>query len=464
MATQPIHWRPNPGPQTEVLRRSEFEILYGGARGGGKTDAGMVWMVEPQYIKNPRYKGLVIRRNSDDLSDWTARARVMYQPMRASFAGNPPKITFPSGAFIRTGHLKDENAFGKYQGHEYQKILIEELTQIPRESFYEMLIASARSTVEDLPAQVFCTANPGGPGHAWVKGRFVDMSRNRTYIPDGGRPRIFIPSTMDDNPVLAERDPEYVKTIESIKDENLRMAWRFGDWDRFSGQFFNMWSPERHVVRPFAIPAGWQRFRCGDFGYSAPACVLWMAVDYRGKHYIYRELYEANNTETVWARKVRSMSPVEEVITRSYYDPNIWARNREGSGDELRGYTRESIADVFIREGFYVSPANNDRLSGWAKIKDMLYWDANKEPMLVVFDNCVNLIRTMPSLVYSDTRPEDMDTTGEDHAADALRYGVMHTYQGELPDGGRERTWVEELLERITAGPEPEEAKAWEDV
>src|SRR5579859_298948 len=144
-----IEIRPNPGQQEYALRQpySVFEILYGGARGGGKTFAGMIWMLE--YIDNPRYQGLVIRRNSDDLSDWIQRARHLYHSMGAEIVGNPPMIRFPSGAIIRTGHLKDENAYTKYQGHEYQKMLIEELTQITSESRYVQLIQSCRTTIPE---------------------------------------------------------------------------------------------------------------------------------------------------------------------------------------------------------------------------------------------------------------------------------------------------------------------------
>ena len=301
MAT--IAWKPYAGPQTIALQRSEFEILFGGARGPGKTDAGIVWMVEPKYIAHPKYQGLVIRRNSDDLSDWIRRARMMYRSVGGRVAGNPPVINFPSGAFIRTGHLKDENAYEKYLGHEYQKILIEEITLIPREMDYIKLISSCRSTIDGLPAQVFATTNPGGAGHVWVKARWVDVARMKPYLdPETGRYRIFIPGKMDDNPHLILKDPGYVKFIEGIKDEKLRRAWRFGDWDTFSGQFFDMWISGIHVVKPFRLDTNWMRYRGIDWGYSNPAACIWMAVDYEGNHYQYREFYEAGNTPTIFAR------------------------------------------------------------------------------------------------------------------------------------------------------------------
>ena len=169
-----LEWRPHPGKQEEALRRNEFEVLYGGQRGGGKTDAGLVWLTE--YIQHPRYRALVIRKNSEDLSDWIDRAAYLYQRYGARPTGKPATITFPSGAKIRTGHLKDDLAYTKYQGHEYQRILIEELTQIPDETRYLQLISSCRTSIPELIPQIFCTTNPGGLGHAWVKARFIDVA------------------------------------------------------------------------------------------------------------------------------------------------------------------------------------------------------------------------------------------------------------------------------------------------
>lgn len=210
--------------------RSEFEILYGGARGGGKTDAGMAWMLYD--IDHPRFRGLVIRKNSKDLNDWIARAKEMYKPARADFVRE--EIRFPSGSAIVMGHLKDDDAYEKYQGHEYQKILIEELTQIPSERRYLQLISSCRSTIQELRPQVFATTNPGNAGHEWVKKRFGlqgDTSKPiRTVDEKTGRARVFIPARVDDNPHLMTNDPDYVKFLEGLPD-GLKEQWRYGMWD-----------------------------------------------------------------------------------------------------------------------------------------------------------------------------------------------------------------------------------------
>ena len=217
-------WKPHPR-QEFALQTDEYEVLFGGSRGGGKTDTGLVWLT--YGIENPRYRALVIRKNADDLSDWVDRAIYFYSGMGGKIAYRPAVITFPSGAVIRTGHLKDDQAYTKYQGHEYQRMLIEELTQIPDEKRYLQLLSSCRSTVSDLKPQIFATTNPGGLGHGWVKKRFIDPSPPDTTFedPTSGRTRIFIPAKIDDNPTLMDIDPDYVKFLDALKDSDVEL-WK----------------------------------------------------------------------------------------------------------------------------------------------------------------------------------------------------------------------------------------------
>lgn len=461
-----IAWKPNPGPQTWALQRKEKEILYGGARGGGKSDAGRAWLIKPPHIRHSGYQGLAIRKNAVDLAEWIEKARVFYRPLGAKIAGNPPVIRFPTGAKIWTGHLKDASSYEKYQGWELHKILIEELTQIPRESDYEKLISSNRSTIVGLDAQIFCTANPGGPGHVWVKGRWVDVARMATYVVNPDDPpeqritRIFIPAKMEDNPVLMERDPAYVAQISNIADIKLRKAWRDGDWDVFSGQFFDMWDRNVHVVKPFAIPRGWAKYRGLDWGYTAQAAVPWIAVNYEGNHYIYREFYQAGNVPRVLAQKILGMTPAEEKIIQTLADPSIWAKNQYGVGEAKEQFTTKSIQQLFMEEGLYCTKANNDRISGWNNMRELLSWDANRKPRLFVFDTCTETIRTLPSLVHDENNIEDVNTEGEDHLEDAIRYCLNHTVAAHRPS--RELSEQERFIEKITSGGD--DRREWDNL
>ncbi len=231
-------WRPHEGPQLfflQAVASGEYsEIFYGGARGGGKTDGGIMSLLYD--TDHPLLRALVIRRNADDLRDWSDRATRWYTGQGATRTGTPPEFTFESGAKIRAGHLKDSNAYSKYQGHEYQRMLIEELTQIASEQNYLMLTASCRSTIPELKPCVISNGNPDGPGFAWVRKRFGIVGTPTQPVitefvgADGTiLKRIFIPARLSDNPALS-KDPKYRAFLDGLPD-GLREAWRDGSWD-----------------------------------------------------------------------------------------------------------------------------------------------------------------------------------------------------------------------------------------
>lgn len=248
-----IIWTPQ-SKQERALERTEDEVLFGGARGGGKTDTGMASLL--YNIDHPRYRALVIRKNADDLKDWMDRARLMYAGTKADFTGNPTTIRFPRGGIIRSGHLNDENAYMKYQGHEYQKMLIEELSQIAREKDYLKLIGSCRSTVPEIKPQVFATTNADDPGIEWIKQRwgipdmpdFDKVYTNTIEMEVLGETLIktlsFIPAKLEDNPILMNADPGYLAYLESLKrtDPELYESWRQGNWKGFGteGSFYRL--------------------------------------------------------------------------------------------------------------------------------------------------------------------------------------------------------------------------------
>ena len=403
-------------------------------------------MIEPEYVANPRYRGLVIRRNYDDLKDWIDRAKFMYRYMNVKVTGNPAQFEFPSGAKIWTGHLSNEDAWTKYLGQEYQKIAIEELTLIPNELDYLRLISSARSTIPGLSAQVFGTTNPGGPGHAWVKARFVDVSRNETYFDKTSRKsRIFIPSKVTDNPTIMREDPEYIDSLKALPDE-LRRAWLDGDWDIFSGQFFQKWRHDIHVVDDFDIPNEWYKYRSIDYGFAAPFAVGFYAVDFKGNIYLYREHYEAGMELSHHIDRIIELSGDERYMM-TVGDPSMWIRNPQNTNrSDVAAPTNMSIADIMGRHGINIIKANNERVNGWNLCRQYLNYAENEEPKFKVFSTCKEFIRTIPSLVHDDKRPEDMDTTGEDHHADQWRY-LMHYIA--RPKKIIQKPWLQKELDKL---------------
>lgn len=423
-------WRPNPGQQELALQVPDtvFEELYGGARGGGKTDAGLVWMAKA--VHHPRFRGLVIRRNADDLSDWVDRASNMYRQLGVAIAYRPPILTFPSGAVIKTGHLKDDLAYTKYQGHEYQRMLIEELTQIPTEKRYEQLISSCRSTVPDLVPRVFATTNPGGLGHFWVRNRFIlNRTPNKIYVsPGSGRKQIFIPASIDDNPVLMTADPDYVKTLDGLKavDEELWKAWRLGSWDVFVGQAFGDFDPLIHVKSEFEYPlAACKKVISFDWGYSAPGCAIWQAFApenrYGVKHiYTYREIYQNKKTPEEWALDLLHYLQDEKVDYIVL--PHDCFASRVGYPSIAQTF-KDVLKGVRIIEGKTMEKAA--RLNRKALMHQALSIAPDGLPYWTVHPRCKALISTLPTLVYDDKNIEDIDSEGEDHAYDAETLGLL---------------------------------------
>lgn len=420
-------WKAQPGPQTFALQLPDDinEIFYGGARGGGKTDTGIVWMSEK--VDNPLFRGLVIRKNAGDLQDWVDRAMRMYAGLGVKKAYRPWELTFPSGAKILTGHLKDRDAYTKYQGHEYHRMLLEELTQIPDEERYLKLTASNRSTVPGLRAQTFATANPGGVGHTWVRKRFIDIAPHYSlYTDQVGLRRIYVPATIEDNPALALSDPDYVRKLEALKftDPDLWKAWRMGDWNIIAGQAFREWSRQFHVTSRFDFSLkDCKKFIGFDWGYNAPGVAVWIAVTPENKYgvvrvYVYRELWLTQTDPREWAKQLRMIQKIDGV--RDMWLPHDCFNKEMG----------ESIAEIFHRDGNMKVRSASTLKKGARHMRKaimhgMLSDAADGRPYLQLHPNCSQLIESIPELINDENDPEDIDTEGPDHGYDALTEALM---------------------------------------
>ena len=398
---------------------------------------------------------LVIRRNADDLADWVDRAHKMYP--YAKITGKPATIKFPSGAIIRTGHLKDDQAYTKYQGHEYQRILIEELTQIPSEESYLKLISSCRSTIDGLSPRVFCTANPGGKGHQWVKQRVIDGHKPKVAFKGDKetRYRMYIPATIDNNPTLVNSDPEYVNFLESLP-EPLRSAWRYGDWDIFAGQYFTDWNPKMHVIpealaKKFGYGQEYNKRYIGiDWGFAAPFACIWLEVTPKNTVFAYRELYGTERHPSEWGLDIMNRTGDEEIFM-SLGDPSMWARNpMSWNAAHSPMHTDKSIASALSEFVPNLVPANNSRVIGWRNMAQLMHHKEGKLPNFFIIDGkCPNLTRTIPNMIRDEKNPEDIDTTLEDHICDAVRYALTHVQAPTKPAPKKPvlQQHIEKLLE-----------------
>ena len=454
-------WKPFP-KQEEALRRAEFEVLFGGARGPGKTDAGVIWTIGEEWtpgkflLDHPRYRCLVIRKNADDLADWVDRVVRLHAGFGVSAAYKPTILRYPSGAIIRTGHLKDEQSYMKYQGQEFQRMLIEELTQILLERRYMQLLSSCRSTVPEIKPQVFNTANPGGPGHVWVKKRFIDPAPAMTPFTDpvSGRKRIYIPATVDDNPVLKELDPSYINFLESLKDtdEDLWKAWRKGDWDTFAGQFFRSFDRTIHVIPRYTLDrregyllASLDWGRKDNFAFYVHHV---KPVQYDGVKF-YRvitfiEAYGNNRGAKEWAKIIKDRLDGYSIkignLTNIMADNQIFQQSPTEDG--------RTIADIFYDfDDEYrgtLKAASKNRIAGWENLKDWLSMAPDGKPYWQITENCTDLIRTLPAAIHDENKVEDIDQRGEDDALDSVRYGFTALTWIDAKIDGSDRGIIEE--------------------
>ncbi len=426
ISQQKVIFKPNSGPQTEFLAAPEREVFYGGARGGGKSYA---MLIDPlRYCHKENHRALLLRRTMPELRDLINHSQRLYSRAfpGAKWREQEKEWRFPSGAKIEFGYAENMTDALRYQGQSYTWIGIDELPQYPSPDIYNFLRSSLRSVDPDIPVYMRATGNPGNVGSQWVKEMFVDpIDPNTAFNVEITTPkgikyitRRFIPAKLQDNPYLMQTD-DYYAMLSSLP-EVQRKQFLDGNWDAFSNAAFPEFDREIHVVEPFEVPKGWQRFRAADWGYSSPACVLWFAIDYDNNLWLYRELYTQKITADVFARKVLELEH-GEYIRYGVLDASTWAK---------RGDIGPSIAETMIQAGCRWRPSDRtpkSRISGKLEIHKRLKIvdEKKKEPGLRIFATCRNLLRTFPTLPLDDNNPEDINTHVEDHAYDALRYGCM---------------------------------------
>lgn len=396
----------------------------------------------------PHYKALILRKTYPQLAELIDKTLIYYPRAfpKARYNGSSHTWTFPSGAKIIFGAMQHTKDRTKYQGQAYDFVAFDELTHFSYEE-YIYLFSRNRPNGPGTRVYIRGTANPGGPGHSWVKERFITAGKPMVPIvetikwrtPTGKeesreQARIFVPSSVFDNPALLENDPQYVQRLASMP-EAERNALLYGDWDSFSGQVFTEWrnDPEHyedrigtHVVAPFKIPDSWTIW-CGmDWGYARPFSVCWFAVDPSRRLWHIREYYGCTGTPNQGV-KMEPAAVAKEIKRIEAEDPNLKDRQIRRVGDPAiwGSQTGESVGNLFERERVYFEKGEHARIDGKMQMHHRLAFDDNGLPQMYVFNTCKHFIRTVPNLVYDEKDVEDIDTDGEDHIYDATRYVLM---------------------------------------
>lgn len=448
-----VIWQPQPGPQTHLIECPVFEVFYGGARGGGKTESSIGDWLEHHHACGSAANGIFLRRTHKQLEEVVARTKEIFPRIGARWRGDQKsEWEMSNGARLKFRYLERDSDADEYQGHSYTRVYVEEATNFPSPSPINKMRATLRSA-RGAPCGMRLTGNPGGPGHNWVKERYITPCKTgyKVLTEEFRNPftseimkieRVFIPSKLSDNPLLLANDPMYVARLQQSGSAALVKAWLDGDWDIIEGAFFDEFNPYQHVLPTEAflerIPREAMRFRAFDWGSAKPFSVGWYALwdsewgEVNGialpKDALikYREWYgvklrgdgtfEPNVGLKMTAEEVAEGVKERERGERIKYgvaDPSIFVR--DGG---------PSIGERMLSRGVVWRAADRKRKTGWDQLHQRLR-GVNSSPMLYFLDCCEHTIRTLPVLQHDEHDPEDVDTDGEDHAGDETRYAVM---------------------------------------
>lgn len=400
-------------------------IGYGGAAGGGKSDS----LLAVGIVAGLTYPGINIgyfRREYPQL-EGPGGAIMRSQELMSAWCkwnGTQRRWRMPTGSVLQFCHAKDESDVYNYQSQQFDILLFDEGTQFTRFQ-YRYLMTRNRATKPGVIPFTAMGTNPGGVGHQWFLSEFVEIGApEQTHdveVEPGVLERhIFIPAKLSDNSILERRDPGYRATLEAQPDIVKRQLLD-GDWTAFAGQYYPEFRRDIHVVKPFEIPAWWQRFRSLDYGLDMTAC-YWWAVDPQGKCYIYREFYQPGLRLSEAAKKILEMTPEGEEIGYTVASPDLWNRRQE---------TGFSGMEIMSDEGLYLSKAKHDRIAGWRALREYIAPFEDEQGVLtahlVIFDHCINLIKSLPLLMHDNNKPEDAASEPHDitHGPESIRYGIM---------------------------------------
>ncbi len=405
--------------QIEFCKATNKYICYGGARGGGKSHVSRIKMCLLAF-NYPGIQILLLRRTLKELRENHVLQLQKLLKNIANYKDNTKEFLFPNGSRIVLGYCDNEKDVLQYQGQAYEVIVLEEATHFTEFQFQTLTESNRMSgnLKKAFVPRMYFTCNPGGVGHAWVKRLFIDKDYKVTENPED---YIFIPSLVFENKYIMEKDPNYVKVLENLP-EDRKQAMLYGNWDVFDGQFFREFNRNIHVIEPFEIPLEWNRYIAMDYGLDMFA-VLFIAVDTKGKAYVYNEIHKSDLIVSDARQTLKSIMRNHK-YKAIYAPPDLWNRNRD---------TGKSTAELFFEGGIDLTKASNDRKAGWLNVKEWLKIKKAKNEQtgevyedsdIKIFSNCINLVRCLPQLQHDEKDPNDVATEPHEitHITDALRY------------------------------------------
>jgi hypothetical protein len=449
-------WAPQLGPQKALIDCPYPEILFGGARGGGKTDGilGKYAIKEKRWGRG--FNAVFFRKEMPQQDDLIERAKEIYGPTGAKWHEQKKQFSMPHGGRLRFRPLESVVDAEKYQGQSLSDAAVEEAGNYPMPAPIDRLFGCLRSSV-GVPVQLVLSANPGGPGHQWIKHRYIDpgpagFKRLVRELPDNAEHHaVYIPSRISDNRIMLAKDPGYVNRLHLVGSPNLVRAWLKGDWNIVAGGALDDVWTERVIVPRFPLPYSWRLDRSHDWGSSHPFSVLWWGqadgteakfpdgrvfCPPKGSLILAHEWYGASEPN-----KGIKMSPRDvakgikaresDLIASKWFasNPRPGPADNEISAVKMPG--TPTIADEMLKEG--VAWTKSDKAPGTRKIGLELMRsrirEAGKEhpedAALYVMQHCSAALSHWPVLPRDPQDQDDVQTNAEDHDYDAARYRIL---------------------------------------
>ena len=492
-----VVWRPIPGTSQELALDSRAaHTLYCGSRGPGKTDCQLMRFrrnVGRGYGKF--WRGIIFDKEYKALDDIISKSNRWFPEFEdgGKFLSSRSdyKWVWPTGEELLFREYKDIKAYMKYHGQEFPFIAFNELTKWATSDCYDKIMSCNRSSftpekdnpeLPPIPLEVFSTTNSSGPGHAWVKERFIDPApygkvvRKEIEVFDPQtkkevivtRTQVSIFGSYKENPYL---DPAYVASLSEIEDENLRRSYLLGDWNiTAGGALSDLWKSSVHVIPRSVIPASYYVDRSFDWGSTDPHATSWWA--------------EANGEEMklsdgrIFCPPRGSLIKICEWYGSVHIGKNIELNGQIGKNKGCQMGAADIAEGIKLREDYLVGkkgnirwvqgtinpgPADNqirnvnesstdtlekmmaDRGVRWTAsdkskgtvamglqlIRDRLsaaVKHANGEsdgPGIYFMDNCRVAINSWPNLPRDELKPDEVDRNSEHHDFDTGRYRVL---------------------------------------
>ncbi len=454
--TKPNERHYYPTPKQEIALGCPCKtIFFGGARGGGKSHCCRFLIMKHAEMYKEDARMIFMRRSLKELEQFIDKCKIMFAGL-AEWKEQKKRFEFKNSAVCEFNYLEGESVHN-YQGAEFTLIILDEVGQFDDYGDVKMLKGCLRSSA-GVPCQLFMTGNPGGRLHNILKAEFIDPAP-QGMVPimdtdETGRPlgtyRVYIPSTLFENPYLFENDPEYISNLLQVGSPEMVRAWIKGDWNIISGGAFDkLFDRNIHIIKPFRIPRNWRVVSVYDDGLSKPYALTIFAIsdgsDYylpngerratiRGDIFVIAELYGWKNkpnkgTHESTAAKAERIKNKEAalgyVISEHIADSAIFSQNGN------------SIADEFETNGVFFTPCNKSpgsRLIAANLFRNRLMGALNRieTPGIFWFNTCIHNIRTIPTLPRDKNSMDDVDSDAEDHCLHGDT--IVHTLEyGSVP-------------------------------